>query len=309
MRTNTPPISGGPGHPGFTLIEILVTVSIILILVSIGVVAGTRMQANARLTEAKALMLKLNALAEEYASATADHRGTGLTINHSAKPAVTLTGTTVSAPIDWDGERPCVELDVSAAGGYSQNTGELDGEYMSNGKGNLEDQPGFLSNPTTSARERHSSIERFVWALSQMAATRDMLHRSVGVKYLRDTDKDCFPEIIDPWGRPVFYAAFVDHDDNIKMDDFLPQRKTWTAADLGPGGEYAARPGDISRWRPFFASSGPDMRWGDSQIEFEPHKAAKNDANLDGFDDRSDNLYSYDLDRSASEDAEFDALE
>lgn len=316
MRTDSTLIHRRPSTAGFTLVEILVTVSIILILVSIGVVAGTRMQANARMTEAKALMLKLDNLAEAYTSATADNRGMGTKINHSAQNAAKWEEEGFnegrSKPIDWFPDRPCTELEASGST-LSRETGSLALDPSLQGNLYKEDRAYDLQSATEDADTRHSTIERFVWTLSQMTRTRELLLQSVGHKYLKDLDKDCFHEIVDPWGRPVYYAAFVDYQDNIEMDDFLAERRAWRWGDDAEH-DYEARPSDIAKWQPFFVSAGPDGKFGSEfggtvADAFEAQNVNRNDANLDGEDDRADNLYSYDLDRHADEVAEFEALE
>lgn len=255
----------------------LVTVSIIVVLMSIGLVVGSRMQANARLTEARSLLLKVQTVADEYEAATADRRGYGLKINHSAQDA---HGMSASAPIDWSEDI----LKTVQSSTTSEDKGKLD------------------TDDDDDAVTKYRSIERFVWAVFQMPRTRDLLMASIGGKYLRDTDDNGFYEIVDPWDKPLFYAAFVDHDDNITFDDFLPQRKSWTTT-----GDYRASPQDIARWQPFFVSAGPSGQFGDEQRDFTPHDSASNDANRDGVDDRADNLYSHDLERTADEQADEDA--
>ena len=88
-------------------------------------------------------------------------------------------------------------------------------------------------------------------------------------------------EIIDSWGTPLMYAAWVDHNDaydqtkaspKLEIENILPPRGTQFAP------------------KPFWASAGPDKKWGDAT------KTTKTDTNSDGIDDAVDNMYSYDLD-------------
>lgn len=271
-----------PHAAAFTLIEMLVTVGIIVVLMSIGLVVGSRMQANARLTEARTLLLKVQTVADEYHDATADRRGRGVRINHSAQ---TAHGMNVSAPIDWSPQL----LKIIQPRPTDQEKGRLD------------------TDDDDDAATKYRAVERFVWAVWQLPRARDLLTASVSAKHLRDTDGNGFPEIIDPWDKPLFYAAFVDHDDNITFDDFLPQRKGWKL-DEPSGYDYRAAPDDVARWRPFFVSAGPSGRFGDDQADFTPYDAAKNDADRNGIDDRADNLFSHDLERTADEQADDDAL-
>jgi prepilin-type N-terminal cleavage/methylation domain-containing protein len=239
-----------PHTAAFTLIEVLVTVSIIVVLMSLGLVVGARMQANARLTEARTLLLRVQTVADEYEAATADRMGRGLKINHSAQDA---HGMGHPAPIDW------------------KDSGVVPSA--------LRNDP---ANPAAAARV---TSQRFVWAVSRIPQTRELLLASVGRKHLRVWTDPSNPDvkleyIADPWDTPLFYAAFVDHDDNIEFDDFLPQRKAWTTT-----GDYRATPADIARWRPFFVSAGPS----------------------EDFTNLADNIYSYDLERTADEQADEDA--
>lgn len=74
-----------PRHQaGFSLVELLVTIAIIVLLISIGAVVATKLVAQARLTEARTMLEALKGVNEEYKALQ------GQTIN--------VSGTT---PINW----------------------------------------------------------------------------------------------------------------------------------------------------------------------------------------------------------------
>lgn len=119
-------------------------------------------------------------------------------------------------------------------------------------------------------------IERFVWAANQLPQIRDKLP-SLGSAF-EDTDGDGFMEVIDPWGNPIAYANNLSHNDAVTDDDFLPV--------------YS---------KAFFASAGKDQKWGRARKSGEM-TAAQWDTykDTDDYKDSVDNLYSFDMDRSAA---------
>lgn len=112
---------------------------------------------------------------------------------------------------------------------------------------------------------REASIERFVWATYRIPDIRRGVYGSIDETYLQDADEDGFLGVIDAWGTPVIYK--YDPNDDIDGggdygdDDFLPESR-----------------------EPYFASAGPDRRWGDVT------------GNATEQEQAEDNLYSIELD-------------
>lgn len=71
--------------------------------------------------------------------------------------------------------------------------------------------------------------------------------------------------ILDAWDNKIRYAARVSHEDGFTDDDYLPPHP-----------------------RPFFASAGPDGRWGTVTID--------NDGHVVPDEDAADNVYSFEAD-------------
>ncbi|MCC7408025.1 MAG: prepilin-type N-terminal cleavage/methylation domain-containing protein [Phycisphaeraceae bacterium] len=288
-----------PAHRGFTLVEILVVVAIIAVLLSLGVGAGMKMAASNRLRSTKLLLSKLQAINTQYELLTKQK------VNHSA---------VIKRPFLWDGP----EADVVKAFGtywslFADDPGnppakvKLDKEYGLDGTltGNprsaesgssqpWEDTQALHNTPTLDGNDRanlarHASIERWVWAMLQVPQTRQMI-QTLSTEELKDTDSDGFLEVVDAWGRPLAYAAYVLHgpagNDIIEMDQFLRQAG-------GPFRDAQEAVTATAKWRPFFASAGPDGYWGSVYKNYTP--TVQVDANDNGVADTAeDNLYSYD---------------
>ena len=107
---------------------------------------------------------------------------------------------------------------------------------------------------TPEEREANLWIERFVSATYQMPTTRGAIDRA-GSEFVVDEDGDGFLEVRDPWGNNIAYLAY-------SAGGRLPRHDS-----------------------PFFASAGPDGRWGDIGPDGEPNA------------DAADNLYSFDIER------------
>lgn len=83
---------------------------------------------------------------------------------------------------------------------------------------------------------QYAYIERFIWAAWNNPDTAQSLP-SLG-EALKDTDGNGFLELVDAWGRPLSYAAFVDHGDSYGQDDFLPAYPTAFFASAGEDGDF-----------------------------------------------------------------------
>lgn len=244
---------------GFSLMEMLMVIVIISTLLAIGLVAGANFRRDARLKQVKTVLDVCRAAATEYQAVT------GLVINHSGfNPA---DGTTNNIrPFDWQ------ELTDPGKGADSKLA-------ALNNNAEQDDEP---DNPQ---RVTNVYIERFVWAVSQVPSAYKMLGGEKAAeksaqgqeikmeqlsRFLVDTDGDHLYEIVDPFGRPLAYAAFVDHDDHIARDDYLPEHP-----------------------KPFFASAGLDGKWGEAKSEEE--LVATNYANFNETkaEQAKDNIYSF----------------
>jgi len=110
-----------------------------------------------------------------------------------------------------------------------------------------------------------ASIERFVWATYRIPDIRRGVYGSIDETYLQDADEDGFLGVIDAWGTPVIYKYDpnddIDGGGDYDDDDFLPESR-----------------------EPYFASAGPDRRWGDVT------------GNATEQEQAEDNLYSIELD-------------
>ena len=131
-------------------------------------------------------------------------------------------------------------------------------------------KPGSTGNATIGigATDTGQSAERFVWAALQVESSAKII-RSVEKDALQDTGNTAgMLDLLDGWGNPIRYAAFVSQTDTVTWDDNLPLR------------------GTESRPDPFFASAGPDGKWGD---------ASQGTNNAVPNADAADNIYSFNL--------------
>jgi len=266
------------GAEAMTLMEVMIVVSIIALLASLIIgFAGTASK-NARRNQAKALLQTVQTIALEYQTLTRRGIDAGWVVNHSVQ---------VNQPIDWESPLPehlrsetDLHIDANNDGipddprWINLKIGDEAGANDSGETGDLSQEPSmplpqYLAESSQTPERNHVTIERFVWAIFQLPETRQMLE-NLGSKFLADTDGDDFIEIIDPWGEPLFYAAYVDHEEQseveVIMDDFLVERKTW--ADKQNPADHR------SQWRPVFASAGEDRLWGKvkAESEFPPER-------------------------------------
>ncbi|MCC7146645.1 MAG: type II secretion system protein [Phycisphaeraceae bacterium] len=278
---------------GFTVIELLVVISIIAILVALGSLGAVRMARMNRLNQAKALLNNLVSVMEQYESIA------GVKVNHSWKNSGEIAVSDNNAQkerFNWrDDEFTYTNENIKADSGGSKelldnsgkrNTAKLDTEPAA--------KPTSESEYTAAAKV---SSERWVWAMCQIPGVRDALDNVGQGKFLKDTDANGFLEVIDPWGKPVLYAAYVDYGDKVKMDDFLPEHKQWEAAS-NSADAYKQPIRYQDKWKPFFVSAGADGVWGNMSSDFNPDPSSTdpNDLNHNRiFDASEDNLLSNDL--------------
>ncbi|MEM9881361.1 MAG: prepilin-type N-terminal cleavage/methylation domain-containing protein [Planctomycetota bacterium] len=204
---------------GFSLIEILVVISIITLLVGISFPVALRMLGSASVPKARAMLNALGAATAEFRTETGgvpDHTdtSTGVVVSND-NTADTTIGLFLSRAMQVESSN---KMARAAAGdkAFTANPGGLDTAAAANLMNN-----GALTNA--------QKLE--AWA------------------------------IVDPWDNRIRYAASVSHSDAFRDDDYLPPHPN-----------------------AFFASAGPDGRWGTHDADGTP------DA------DAEDNLYSFQVD-------------
>ena len=174
---------------GFTTVELMVVVGIIILLLGIGLVAGTRFVAEGKRVQTRSMMDGLLGANTEFQA----QRQQG-SVNHDGR-----------FPIDW------TKSDVS---------------------------------------KYNNSIERFVYACSQVKAVEDQMTNAVvsaGKKSVertyKDSDNDGVKEVYDPWGTLIEYRSFNNGEGK------------------GPGTNVANNLLPLSK-SPFFVSAGQDKKFG-----------------------------------------------
>jgi prepilin-type N-terminal cleavage/methylation domain-containing protein len=227
----------GRRRGAFTIVELLVVISIILIVLSIGVVVTRKINEQAVSKAAMLVLTSARAAASDYQAQVNN------IVNH-------LDSTT--DPFDWSKDR----ASNTPLGGIKPI------KY-----------PEAANDADLKDRQARLSIKRFCWAATQVPTAKKTL-QAIG------TQKYFVPEIefmvlLDPWGKPLAYAAYVSYADTgaATADDFLPEQTA-----------------------PFFASAGPDGKWGDDRalrkrrqgVNLTPQE--KIDATA-----AADNLYSFNL--------------
>ena len=246
----------GCGHrksDGFTLLELMVVVTIITILVAVGTTASLRALGAAAEQSTRLLLANAKGVAEAYESAT------GVSINHE--------GTT---PIDWSTNKPYNEIQPWTTDPPGGDPATPDWEYYvaldpDNNSPKIEKK--IEQNPSlTNDADEDYFIERFVWAAMQQPTTKKMLMALGRDLFIDDhdgrTQKNGFMELRDGWGTRLRYYQFNDGSDG--GDPTIP--------------DYLF---------PFFASAGPDGKWGDANgADGTPAKMQA-----------ADNLYSFELEK------------
>ncbi|MEM1209766.1 MAG: type II secretion system protein [Planctomycetota bacterium] len=218
-------------HPsGFSLIEILVAIGIVSLLVAIAIPVFSLAYGTARSAQASVALAALDSAEVEYESTT------GLRVwalDGSVDDYDSSNGTSLAKffqPTDWGSDA------------QARNA------------------PGSTGTATIDDRDTDNDgipegyIERFIALIDQVDSTK-RIWRSVDENQIADTDNDGFLEIIDPWGTPIVYAAFVSHKDNAGEDNLLEQRGDMQT--FGGGSFVPKAPA------PVFVSAGPDGDFGD----------------------------------------------
>ncbi len=253
--TNLSPTTRRP-EPGFSLIELLVVITIIAIISGLILGGVSHLKEDAKVHQAQALLANLMGNAGMYETKTEYP-----VVHHRNLPG---------SMIQWNDTK-----NWNAPGSDPANKEIIKGEYI-----NVEndENPSYTSGRDNNfyMRQANLYIERFVWAANQLPQIRDSLP-SLGSAF-EDADGDGFMEVIDPWGNPIAYANNVSHNDPVTDDDFLPA--------------YS---------KAFFASAGKDQKWGRARKSGEMTAAQwATYKDTDDYKDSVDNLYSFDMDRSAA---------
>lgn len=204
-----PPVGehGGRRHAlGFTIIELLVVISIIALLAAISIGAYSQLKTTARLHEIKLNLQKLETIEEE------------ITVINKGKKVPDLIGR--------ESEFGYLSYDWSVA--------------------KLENHPSGASSTSLiddAGGEIFASIERFVWAAKQHEDTELMLGSLQDNAY-GDFDGNGFLEVRSTFHKrsqdnpKIIYAANVSHDDSYTADDFLPERRRPYFAAPGLDGDW-----------------------------------------------------------------------
>ncbi len=210
---------------GFTLIELLVVVAILLMLTTIGIVAGRIVNEQAKVSRTRAILDALENIAAGYEIKT------DIPIEHVPKSPFHSKWLSDDLMFNAVGKRGTGEIAVDTIGDLYEWPDEVHP---------LRSDPSQDRTPPYSSHRRANVfIERFCWAAYQVPTLRNSMEAIGG---FGDYDGDGFVDYVDAWGNPIVYAYGVIHgrtDGSYPEDDFLPEHT-----------------------RPYFASAGPDGYWG-----------------------------------------------
>ena len=265
-----------PRQQGMTLTEILVVIAIITVVMGLVLGGVSAMRQGASRSHAKTLLTGLSGYANSYEVSTGTGGGNG--VNH-------LTG---KGMVDWNNS---IAMNSPARAGTTGSLSDASRQDNDDIAGEANDYTtGDGTYPTadndTDMQWANIFIERFIWAANQMPAIRNGLP-SLGTGF-DDTELvsnvpegDGFMEVVDPWGNSIAYAQGVSHSDTNTEDDFLPER------------EFS-----------FFASAGPDQKWGRFRkySEFSSDAAWNTYRDSDEYKYTLDNIYSFESDQPTTGD-------
>jgi type II secretory pathway pseudopilin PulG len=258
-------------HPAaFSLIEIMVVVTIVVLIVGLGMAVMNGVQNNARISATRLTLKASQNIANEYKIQT------GYVINHDA-----YTPTDNTAKIDWTQPKTYTTTYYTRTP-PDPKAWPLTADVIGDTRMWLPNSTGVgapttpISNWGPPTPNPYKTIERFVWAAWQNPRTADMLlalgpsilieHHPIPVDeshYTNPLGHDAgFMNIVDAWGKPLEYR---DHSDGSQ----LPVYNT-----------------------PFFASAGRDAKFGFLDSSDLPGGAG---GGFSPSDFNRDNLYSFEV--------------
>lgn len=185
---------------GFSLMELMIVMFIIVLMAGLLLVAGNKVQTSAKVNQTRVTLSVCKAALDEYE------------LNNKGKrlPHLGAGDGIAYVPIDW--ATPKV-----------RNAPDASGSAV------ITDDDGLF----------YASIERFVWAMLRNPTTEKMV-KSIDARSYRDYDENGFLEVTDAFGgsnrKKLLYLSYVDHDDNYTEDDILPERDKPYFASAGPDG-------------------------------------------------------------------------
>ena len=201
---------------GFTLTELMVVISIIVILMAAVALTSLKMFSYGAEQHTRIILAAAKSIADEY------EIHTGGPINHHSGP---------TSPFDWG----------STAPDRSRNDDNDPTKVCNDPK--LQGHKDVIGASSGIKKFQHASSERFVWAAYQLPATRAML-LTLGEEVLTDENRNCFLELRDGWGKKIVYVAYQDDSpadistETINVDNFLPEYPRPFFASAGPDGEW-----------------------------------------------------------------------
>lgn len=195
-----------PHHhrPGFSLIEILVVISIITVLVGLSFPVALKILAQSEASQTRAMLLGLAAAADDY------NRATGRVVDHTA------TADAFGNP-----------LNNLYVGQPSPNPG-----------GNTDATMGYFvftagqSSTTAKLIALAAKNDLKLGTLDLVNIADKIGDGSLNLGTIGNV------ELRDVWDTPIRYAGGVDHNDAFTDDDYLPAHPTAFFASAGPDGEW-----------------------------------------------------------------------
>ena len=203
---------------GFSLIELLVVISIIAVISGIVFSGYAAIKKGAQQSNTRTVMAALNGVAAQYELKTKKP------IDNAQKNPINRN---LHTP--WFNDRNNDQNDdgVNHNVGDTTQTSVIDGEVISKEKPlNSEEEAKFINANLTS--------ERFVYCVYRVPEISKTIH-SIGDSFLTDEDDDGFYELRDAWGNGIMYVYNQGYAPKI---DWLPNPSMPYFASPGPDGVW-----------------------------------------------------------------------